>query len=310
VKAQGYTLLLCCALLLAGCVSGLSPLLPQPGWPVHNFASVINGAVLEELQGSGFEMLVVDISFDGGPEGNYSPEQIDGLKNAGKLPICYLSVGEAEEYRFYWNPEWKSDPPPWLGEENPNWEGNYKVRYWFEDWQQIILAYLDQVVQNGFSGIYIDIIDAFYYWSEEEGEVSMAFAAGEMIDFVARLAQHVASSTRDDPFRVIIQNGLEIFDYDGEDVLLGCIDGVGVESLFFEPGGEPAQDIAFRLGYLDWLQEQGKQVFVIDYLYDQPLEEEMIELFVQQATQRGFIPYVAHADQSLSSLVVIPGVQP
>jgi len=35
-----------------------------------------------------------------------------------RIVLAYLSVGEAEEYRFYWRPEWKAVPPDWLGEEN------------------------------------------------------------------------------------------------------------------------------------------------------------------------------------------------
>jgi len=79
-----------------------------------------------------------------------------------------MSIGEAEDYRYYWKAEWKTNPPSWLAEENPNWPGNYKVRYWNEDWQNIIYgnndSYLRKILDAGFDGVYLDIIDAFEYF--------------------------------------------------------------------------------------------------------------------------------------------------
>ncbi|TAN37800.1 MAG: hypothetical protein EPN23_04615 [Verrucomicrobia bacterium] len=43
---------------------------------------------------------------------------------------AYLSIGEAGDYRGYWEKEWSAQPPTWLGAENPDWKGNFKVRYW------------------------------------------------------------------------------------------------------------------------------------------------------------------------------------
>jgi len=55
-----------------------------------------------------------------------------------------------------------------LEEENPNWEGNYKVRYWEPEWQDIIYgndsSYLKKILDAGFDGVYLDIIDAFEYF--------------------------------------------------------------------------------------------------------------------------------------------------
>ena len=51
---------------------------------------------------------------------------------------------------------------------SPDWEGNYKVRYWEEDWQAIIYgdadSYLQKILDAGFDGVYLDIIDAFEYF--------------------------------------------------------------------------------------------------------------------------------------------------
>jgi cysteinyl-tRNA synthetase len=56
----------------------------------------------------------------------------------------------------------------WLDKENPEWAGNYKVKYWAEEWQRIITgnrdSYLRNITDVGFDGVYLDIIDAYEYF--------------------------------------------------------------------------------------------------------------------------------------------------
>ena len=103
-----------------------------------------------------------------------TPDEVSslGAKNGGgsRLVVAYMSIGEAEDYRYYWREDWVDDPPSWLADENPDWPGNYKVRYWDTDWQSIIYgtgdSYLGQILAAGFDGVYLDIIDAFEYFEE------------------------------------------------------------------------------------------------------------------------------------------------
>ena len=102
----------------------------------------------------------------------FTASEINQLKskaNGGKrLVICYMSIGEAEDYRYYWESGWKVGNPSFLDKENPNWKGNFKVRYWDKDWQKIIYgnnsSYLKKILDAGFDGVYLDIIDAFEYF--------------------------------------------------------------------------------------------------------------------------------------------------
>ncbi|NOZ08074.1 MAG: hypothetical protein GXO91_04240 [FCB group bacterium] len=115
-----------------------------------------------------FEMIVMDYSADGSDEQKFSAGDIATIKNSGKLAIAYISIGEAEDYRFYWQEDWLTAPPEWLGEENPDWPGNYKVKYWYPDWQNIIFTYIDTIYTQGFDGLYMDLIDAYWYWMETD----------------------------------------------------------------------------------------------------------------------------------------------
>lgn len=46
-----------------------------------------------------------------------------------KLVICYISIGEAENYRFFWQNKLKQDEPACQQLDNKNRENNYKVCY-------------------------------------------------------------------------------------------------------------------------------------------------------------------------------------
>jgi uncharacterized protein (TIGR01370 family) len=40
-------------------------------------------------------------------------------KNVGtRLIVCYMSIGKAEDYRYYWQSEWNSSKPVWLVNKN------------------------------------------------------------------------------------------------------------------------------------------------------------------------------------------------
>ncbi len=132
--------------------------------PDNEFATRQN--FVNAVASTNYDCLIMDLFFDGK---EYTPEQIDKLKqkaNGGsRLLICYLSIGEAEDYRYYWKDDWKVGNPSFIEKENPDWEGNYVVRYWEQEWQQIIYgndsSYLKKILDTGFDGVYLDIIDAF-----------------------------------------------------------------------------------------------------------------------------------------------------
>lgn len=93
------------------------------------------------------------------------------LNNGKRLVIAYMSIGEAETYRYYWQSGWKTGNPAFLEKLNPSWEGNYKVNYWDPNWQRIIYgdnnSFLKKIIDAGFDGVYLDIIDGYYYFEEK-----------------------------------------------------------------------------------------------------------------------------------------------
>lgn len=124
---------------------------------------------LNTLKQTNYDVILIDLFFN---DAALSLSDISSLKlkanGAQRIVICYMSIGEAEDYRYYWQNDWKNNPPSWLAGENPHWKGNFKVRYWDQNWQDIIYgnssAYLDKILASGFDGVYLDIIDAFEYF--------------------------------------------------------------------------------------------------------------------------------------------------
>ena len=141
-----------------------------------NFLYILNSgdydspaAFISELAGTDYDLIIMDLFHDGRSWTRAEIERLRLKANGGRrLLVCYMSIGEAESYRWYWRPGWTVSPPSWLAGENPDWEGNFKVRYWDEDWKGIIFrrsgSYLEKVIAAGFDGVYLDIIDAFEYF--------------------------------------------------------------------------------------------------------------------------------------------------
>jgi cysteinyl-tRNA synthetase len=125
--------------------------------------------VLDALAGTPHDVIIIDLFFE---DQALTQADLDRLRfkpqGGRRLLIAYLSIGEAEDYRYYWQPAWKTRPPAWLDAENPDWKGNYRVRYWDKDWQALIFgspeAYLERIQAAGFDGVYLDTIDTYEYF--------------------------------------------------------------------------------------------------------------------------------------------------
>lgn len=132
--------------------------------------SVDKAKFIEKVTATHYDLLIMDLfSVDGEAFTADEIEQLRHKKNGGKrMVIAYMSIGEAEDYRYYWQSDWNHHKPAWMDKENPNWKGNYKVKYWEKTWQDIIYgndnSYLKKILDAGFDGVYLDIIDAFEYY--------------------------------------------------------------------------------------------------------------------------------------------------
>jgi len=316
-------------------------------YPYSDF--VDSDTVIDSIISSGYKTVIMDYSYDGSDQKAFTKEQIDKLKVNGIIPICYISIGEAENYRFYWEEdgndwinestgELNQNAPDWLGPVNPDWSGNYKVKYWRQGWKDIIKTYLDKILKAGFSGIYLDIVDAYYFWSDEseENKTGISYPVQDtakwMIDFIKEIADYTREKSSSSNFYVFPQNGVFIVDDVGSqitdsglfyyDLYYETISGVGVEDLFytsienedgtfnfiknFELTADDYASYKRRIELLNKLQGKDKIVFVVDYIDDKSgykgENKERIDDFISKVKEEGFYYYIGTTDRSLDEI--------
>lgn len=135
-------------------------------------------AFIQKLSATWYDVLIIDAFFHDQLLTKDDVARLQCKPNGAKrLVIAYMSVGEAENYRYYWKQEWTKHKPTFLENENPDWKGNYKVRYWDSKWHQILYgagdkekfvnSYLGKIVYTGFNGVYLDVLDAAMYFEEK-----------------------------------------------------------------------------------------------------------------------------------------------
>ncbi len=262
------------------------------------------------LAASPYDVLVIDYSRDGSEEGRLRPADLQRLKTKpdGSLRVilCYMSIGEAETYRYYWNWLWGGRwytswlgwlfAPSWLAGRNKEWGGNHAVRYWDPRWKALILGkdgYLDRVLEAGFDGVWLDKVDS----SLEEVARGRPSAKQDMQSFVAEIADRGRKARPG--FLVVPQNGEELL---VDASYRRIIDAIGKEDLLYgefdDRKPNPADVIQRRTALLKELTAEAKPVLAVEYIDNAG----HVAGARKTLTAEGFVPHFA--ERSLGSLRV------
>jgi cysteinyl-tRNA synthetase, unknown class len=255
-----------------------------------------------------YDAIVIDYSRDGRDATALSAAEVARLKvkpdGTARLVLAYMSIGEAENYRFYWKPDWNDEPelpgqtaaPAWRAKPNGEWGGNYAVRYWDPDWQAIIIGeggYLERILKAGFDGVWLDKVDS----SQEEVAAGRPTAKADMIAFVKSIGDK--GRAHSPGFRVFPQNGEALLE---DPAYRAMIDGFGKESLLYGedgPGKPNSPDsVKETVSLLNALAAEGKPVLAVEYL-DDPTQ---INRARAQIAEFGFVPHFGN--RSLATMRV------
>lgn len=217
-----------------------------------------------------------------------TPEDVARIK-AGpdgrqRIVLAYLSVGESEEYRFYWQPDWKTAAPDWLGEENCAWPQAHRVRFWLPGWKDINFAaedsYLSRIMAAGFDGVYLDRVDIYETFEKDRPQ-----ARDEMVAYVEELA-HTAWK-RKPGFYIVPQNAEALL---VNERYRSAVDGIAKESLLNGLSATAKRntdaEIEWSASLLEKLRQEGKPVFIVEYL----LDSGHISATSREARLYGFVP--------------------
>jgi cysteinyl-tRNA synthetase, unknown class len=239
-----------------------------------SFAKTKSSAVAQ-LKESGRDWIVLDAAFaDNTP---WEQADLDTIRSgkAGRKVVAYISIGEAEDYRPYWQSHWGSNgnrnpsAPAWLGIENPDWKGNYQVKYWNADWQKLMLPAIDDAMAHGFDGVYLDIVDGFEtyeqgadgYLDDRMNPETKQTYRRDMVDWVKAIA---ARARAKNPAALVIpQNGSQLV---ANKDFIEVINVQGIEDLFTNGNKlQPASHTNEILGHLKTLALAKKLVLLIEY---------------------------------------------
>lgn len=270
--------------LLLGCTRTLPPPSTPTPTPKTRFAAVKTFACqLQNLNPArlpNVDLFILDPTPDGTTL--YAPGQVAKMKQGGRLLLAYLSIGEAEDYRSYWQKGWKPGKPAWLGPTNPEWGGNYKVHYWDPAWRRIVRDSALAIQRQGFDGLFLDVVDGWEFWQDKHAQAKQA-----MTDLVLEVSQETRRQRPD--FGIVLNGGDGLL---GDGRLLDSITGVAKEEIFFGLGGDskvtPVQFTQDCQKRLRPLIEARKLVLSIDYTKD-PAQKRAAQ---QAARQNGYLEFI------------------
>ena len=234
-------------------------------------------AAVAKLAACGRDWIVLDAAFS--TDEPWTTNDLNTIRagQPGRKVIAYLSIGEAEDYRPYWKRAWDANKdgkpdagaPVFLVGENPDWKGNYRVKYWHADWQKLILAAVNGIMAQGFDGVYLDIVDGFETF-EQDGkdfiddrvnlETKQSYRR-DMVDWVKTVATRARRANS--AALVIPQNGSQLLAHAD---FLATVDAIGIEDLFTEGNTlQPKEHTDYVLEFLDRMKPAQKPVLVIEY---------------------------------------------
>ena len=263
-------------------------------------------AAIAKLKESGRDWIVLDATFAG--DTPWEQADLDAIRSgkAGRKVVAYLSIGEAEDYRSYWQSEWVSNgkrtaaAPAWLGIENPEWKGNYQIKYWNAAWQKLMLTAIDDTMAHGFDGVYLDIVDGFQtyeqgadgYLDDRMNPETQQTYRRDMVDWVKAIASRTRAKNH--AALVIPQNGSQLAAHKD---FVEFISAQGIEDLFTNGKKlQPASHTDKILGLLKLLASAKKPLLLIEY----PKTPERQALSKKLAKENGLVWLVT--DRQLKTL--------
>ena len=269
--------------------------------PVKSWGYQLQRLDVGALAASPFDLLVIDHAPDRveSVELLFRRSDIEPLKvkpdGGRRVVLAYMSIGEAERYRFYWDDRWldKSSCPVWMGPVNPQWAGNYPVQYWEREWQSLIFgksdSYVDRVLEAGFDGIYLDRADVYEQFK------SRPTAQEDMVSFMTKLMDH-ARAIKPEAI-VVLQNAEELL---RDKQIRARLDGAAKESLYFDADKNgapmPLDEQQAAANDLRLLKRAGGKIMAVEYVSS----AEQAAVARKQALQDGFM--IHFTERSLATL--------
>lgn len=236
---------------------------------------------IQKLADSTYDMLVIDQTRSVKEDEQYNSKSDVSIlqssynsQNQNKIVLSYLNIGEAESYRWYWNDQWKIGNPGWIVAKDPdNWDENYPVLFWDEEWKNIVQQSIKRIVDDGYNGVYLDWLEIYSFEPVQKAAKSQGLdSRTELTYFIKELVEYAHALNPN--FIFIAQNASELGEYSD---YITLFDGIAQEAIWFDGEGDPdsgntpgdvKQDIEESNEYITNLQawqRAEKPVFHVEY---------------------------------------------
>ena len=278
------------------------------GTVVKNWGYQLQNDDAQTIANSPYDVVVIDYSKDSSAAGAFTPAELELMKKkpdgSRRIVLSYISIGEAEDYRYYWEERgWnrKANRAGVVDEENGEWKHNYSVKYWLPEWQDLIVgdedSYMARINQAGFDGVYLDKIDVCETYEDRTPDGTVA--SDLMIQFVRKISTVMKS--RNPNFLIIAQNAEFLLP---DDDYRAAVDGIGKEDILYrnekvrgtsryEDGVANDDDtITTTLQLVDKLKADSKAVMAVEYLTD----SDAIASAAERLQNKGYLFYVGPRD--------------
>ncbi len=246
--------------------------LSQVKYWAYNIQNVDTPQQREQLVGTHFDLYVLEtVTTEKGKEDFEIAQLVQDIRqyniqtrNINPIILAYVDIGQAEDWRWYWQEGWQPGNPAWIVGEDPNgWAGNYPVAYWNTVWEEIaVYGYQGQslvqaTVDAGFDGIYMDWVEAFSddnVVAKAKSDFNLADddqarqkTAELMFDFIEKIG--VQAQIINPGYLIVAQNASDLYDFNPIRYK-ELMDGIALEAIWYD-GDE---------GFDDWSNSRGYNV--------------------------------------------------
>lgn len=124
--------------------------------------------------------------------------------------------------------------PAWIGREVPEWPGTFSVQYWNPAWRQSLKQRIDQLIAEGYDGVFLDSANEDFDWlpGNRLGNPGFADASDQLGALIADVCAYVRARALPRPFYVIA-NGSPRGAEQKSPSPLAALDAIFVEGLYF-----------------------------------------------------------------------------
>ncbi len=246
-----------------------------------------NGFKPEHLKG--LDLVIVD------PDSTDHALFTSGTKT---VRIAYISVGEAEEYRYFW----KHVKKDWIVDQNKIWK-SYRIDIRKTGWQKLLLdTVIPDILKKGYNGLLLDTVDTAVDL-EETDQRKYSGSKKAMVAFIKSIRAKYPN------IWIIPNNGLKILMEVGH-----LVNGVMVEDLYTSYNFDakrsdqtPAKAMLEKEQILDaFRQSSGNEVFNI--LYETNSQSKLSKFAIKRSESKKYSWYLTTVDLAKTKVGVVPGL--